>query len=191
MAGRARLQALKDELDQRVRRTFDTDDSEAWKGNAPPSHLDYVCAWYESGKTGKALALDLATKLKLDVTYESLMRYLRNAFGDAATEQALSSARVRASHCMAEEAIEIVDDADETTKAGVSKALARARSRQWMAERYNPSTFGQSKGVNVAISLPGLYLDALKARPNTVTGGVQQPALPSGDTVDAVVEVIE
>lgn len=191
MAGRARLQALKDELDKRVAVTFDTDDADAWKGDAPPSHLDYVCAWYESGKTGKALAADLQQKLKHDVTYESLMRYLRNSFGNEATESALSEARVRASHSLAEASMQIVDDADETSKSGVAKAMARARTRQWMAERYNPSTFGQKQQTNVAISITGLHLDALRARPNTVTGGSSAPSITDGSVQDAQVEVIE
>jgi hypothetical protein len=45
----------------------------------------------------------------------------------------------------------------------------RARTRQWTAERWNPTQYGQSKGVNVAISVTQLHLGALQHPSNTVT----------------------
>lgn len=178
MAGRARLLALKDELDKRTTDYFVDDDEGVTR-----SHLDYVCAWYEDGQTGKALALSLSNSLKLAVTYEALMRYLRNQFGTETADRALDSARVRASHSMAEEAVELVDNAAEFAPA-VAKASAQARSRQWMAERYNPQRFGTQKGVSVNVSIGSLHLDALRARASVVTVGTQA-LLSSGESTGA------
>lgn len=173
MAGRARLNALATELSQRVADTFDYDVEQ--DDSPKPTALDYVCHWMECGKTAKALAADLSTSLSFDVDYAALLRYLRNTYGEQATESAMDAARTRASHSLAEDAIGLIDAADRDSSSAVSKAAAQARSRQWMAERYNPSRFGQLKGVNVSISVGDLHLQALLAIPKTVTGSVQSP----------------
>lgn len=165
MAGRARTNALADELDKRVADYFEPED-----GDPAYSRLDYVCCWLAEGKTVKALAQDLTDTLHFDVWAETLLRHLRRDYGDQKTDDALDVARARASHSLAEDALDLVDKADRDSSSAVSKAAAQARSRQWMAERYNPSRFGQSKGVNVSISVGTLHLDALRAVPNAVTG---------------------
>lgn len=191
MAGRARLQALKDELDSRALEWFDVDLTDIAIGQAlRPTHLEYVCAKVEDGTTTKALCKEISSTIGYELTYDRLMRYLRDAFGAEIADEALDAARVRASHCMAEQALEIVD-APAYDSVTVQQARARANQRNWLAERYNPQRFGQSKTQNVAISITGLHLDALRSRPNRVTGSHDAPALPSGNTVDAVVEVIE
>jgi hypothetical protein len=167
MAGRARYTAITEELLKRVRDTFDPEP----EGQLQPSSLDYVCHWMESGKTAKALAADLSKHLPFECDYAMLMRYLRNQYGDEKTDQALDAVRARASHSLAEDALDLIDKADGDSSSAVSKAAAQARSRQWMAEKYNPSRFGQKQTTNVSISIGGLHLDALRAVPNRVTGG--------------------
>lgn len=166
MAGRARYQALTDELSRRVIDTFDPDPED----NPQPSTLDYVCHWMECGKTAKALAADLSNALPFECDYAMLMRYLRNTFGEQAAEQAIDASRTRASHSLAEDALDLIDNADRDSSSAVSKAAAQARSRQWMAEKYNPSRFGQKVQQSVSISVSALHLEALRARPNRVTG---------------------
>jgi hypothetical protein len=168
MAGRARYIALTDELNRRVADTFDPEPADQHQPNA----LDYVCHWMESGKTAKGLAADLSAKLAFDVDYAMLLRYLRNTFGEGATESAMDVSRARASHSLAEDALELIDAADKDSSSAVSKASSQARSRQWMAERYNPSRFGQKTQQTVSISIGALHLEALKAHPKNVTGGV-------------------
>ena len=87
---------------------------------------------------------------------------------------------------MAEEALSIVD-APADTNVEVSRASSRAKSRMWMAEKWNRQDYGQDKGVTLNISTGSLHLDALRAFPAKVTGSAQElpntatvlPALPS------------
>lgn len=182
MAGRARLQALKDELDRRTIEYFDVDLTDPAITQSFPSHLDYVCARIESGATAKAIALELSNALNVEIQYDALMRYLRNQFGETAADESISQARARASHCLAEESIDIVDNAPEFA-AGVSKAMSRARSRQWYAEKWNPQRYGQNKQQNVSISVTTLHLDALRAHSTQVTTGSTTPLVGSGEPV--------
>ena len=190
MAGRARLAALTDELSKRTLDCFDIDPIDVTLGSVQrPSHLEYVSAWVERGQTIKDLAKDLADSLRIDITYDALMRYLRQSFGEQETDAALSQARARASHAMAEEALAIVD-APAVDKTDVARAASRARSRQWMAERWNQAQYGSQKGVSVNVSVSSLHLSALQASPQEVTAALtnaQQPsALPSGQPIQVV-----
>lgn len=174
MAGRARFHALKAELERRTRDIFEDD--------ADKNHLDYVCERVENATTTKAVAAELSVSLGHEVTFARMMAYLRECFGDAETDQRIASARTRASHLLPEEGKELVDAAG-LTPAEVAKAGQQARQRNWMAERYNPQAYGQSKGVSVSISIGSLHLDALRAAPRIVTGAVQSAI--EAQTVDA------
>lgn len=191
MAGRARLQALKDELTKQARAYFDVDATDIAIGTNPePSHLEYVCAQVESGTSTTKVATQLGNALGFDVSYERLMAYLRSEYGREAVDSELRQARSRASHCIAEQAVDLVD-APASDSVSVQRARNRASQRNWLAEKYNKSDYGQQKDVNVAISITSLHLDALRSRPNGVTGSVQQPSITAGGVQDAQVEVIE
>lgn len=109
-----------------------------------------------------SLATDLSTKLGFDLEWPSLLRFLKSEHGEAKTEQAIDNARTQCSHALAEEALGIVD-APADTQTEVSRAASRARSRQWMAERYNAARFGQSKQAQVTVNIGTLHLNALRA----------------------------
>lgn len=164
MAGRARHNALKAELERRTRDLFDDDPN--------ASHLDFVCEWIECGQTGRELAASI--QIGHEVTYARLLAYLRECFGEQLTEERLDASRLRASHQMAEMALELVD-ATAYTAVDVARAASRARTRQWLAERWNPQQYGQQKGVNVTLNVATIHLDALR----TVTGA-SNPQLGSG-----------
>lgn len=177
MAGRARSKALRECLDSRAADYFDADDT-------PHTSLDYVCDWVESGKTLKELAADLTTELEHDVPYARLIATLREQYGETTVEERLEASRVRASHPMAEEALSLVD-APADSNVDVSRAASRARTRQWLAEKWNRKAYGQDKGVSVSVSIGSLHLDALRSMParpaamaEIVTGSTQH-ALPA------------
>lgn len=157
MAGRARTNALKDELAKRASSAFDPDDDEP-----TPTALDYVCYRIETRTTVKALAKELAEATSYPIDDAMLSRFLRAQYGDENTDHALDAARARASHGYAEESIEILDGyaADSTD---VSRAQSRARGRQWLAERWNSAKYGNQKGVSVSVSIGSLHLDALRS----------------------------
>lgn len=168
MAGRARHHALTEELERRTKDVFDPDPEDA----VQPTSLDYVCHWIESGQTSKALAADVSQSLPFTVDYAGLMRYLNVVHGEENVAKAIETARVKSSFALAEEALAIVDEKAETS-AEIARAASRARSRQWMAERYNQQRFGQNKGVNVQINVGELHLDALRARPTSGTATLE------------------
>lgn len=191
MAGRARTQALKAELQRLTIDYFDIDPVDVAIGSQTmPSHLDYVCAQVESGVSTTKQAENLKDALGFDVSYERLIAYLREEHGKEAVDAALRSARSRASHCLAESALDLVD-APQTDSVGVQRARNRAHSRHWLAERYNPEAFGQSKGVNVSISVTQLHLQALQATPNTVTGSITSAQQPLDTTRALPIQVVE
>ena len=107
--------------------------------------------------------------------------------------------RAQAAHVLAEDALEILDEA---SPASISVDRERARTRQWLAERYNRAEFGDnSKQANVTLNVGQLFLDAMRApraadparlpeRERLLTS--ENPASdPAGDIVDAEVVEIE
>jgi hypothetical protein len=189
MAGRARAKALADELARRTADYFELSDAIAGEETTHTT-LDYVADWVESGNTLKELAASLTTTLEHEVTYARLMATLREEHGAGTVEERLDASRARASHSLAEHALELVD-AKADTNVEVSRAASRARTRQWMAERYNPSKYGQSKGVSVSVSVGSLHLDALRHL-STIVTPASQHALPSpAHNSDELAQVIE
>lgn len=178
MAGRARTKALTELLATRSRLAFDVPEDQP-----APSALTYVVSRIESGQTAKALCADLTNSLPFECDYGMLMRFLRAEHGgtndeaESAIDSALRSARARASHCLAEESIEIVDEPAETMM-DVSRAASRSRARQWAAQAWNKEDYGQQKGVSVTVTVGSLHLAALQAPPARataiVTGSQQQ-----------------
>lgn len=184
MAGRARAKALADELQARVRRSFDDDEA---------TTLDYVAEWVESGNTLKELCAHISTTLGHEVTYARLMATLREQHGAEAADSRLRASRARASHSMAEHALELVD-AKADTNVEVSRAASRARTRQWLAERWNQAEYGQAKGVSVTVTVGSLHLDALRALPARataiVTGTTQQALASPAHNTDEIGQVL-
>lgn len=158
MAGHSRREAIYAELERRMRETFGSDDD----AEVQPSTLDYVCNWLENAKTLKSLAGELEAKLHVEVSPAMLQRTLNARHGEENVSRAFDSARSQASHQYAEDALAIVDERADTN-VEVSRAASRARSRQWLAEKYNARQFGSSKDVTVAISIGSLHLEALQA----------------------------
>ena len=189
MAGRARAKALIEALDKRAAdvHALSTDQLHPYEQDSEPTQpytsLNYVADWIESGNTIKELAAELSRQLAHEVTYARIMATLREQHGATATEDALDASRARASHSLAETAMELVD-APADSNVDVSRAASRARTRQWMAERYNPAKYGMQKGVSVSVSIGLLHLDALRAQPARataiVTGSSEQRAITDG-----------
>ena len=71
----------------------------------------------------------------------------------------LSRVRARAADHLVGQMIEI---ADETEIEEVNKARLRVQTRQWVAERWNPAAYAQSKTPSVQVNLSGMRLDALR-----------------------------
>ena len=186
MAGRARAKALAEALQARTTEYFEADPTQ--------TTLDYVADWVESGNTLKELAASLSTALEHEVTYARLMACLTEQHGAGPVEARLKASRARASHSMAEQAIQLVD-APADSNVDVSRAASRARTRQWLAEKWNRAEYGQQRDVSVSISVGSLHLDALRAptaRATAIVTPSPVPALPStalGD--EEIAQVVE
>lgn len=69
---------------------------------------------------------------------------------------------------LAEEALEIADQADEASNGGVNKARLQVDVRKWMAAKLDPDEYGDKQGPQVNISIGDLHLQALKHANKTV-----------------------
>ena len=74
-----------------------------------------------------------------------------------------------------------LSDAPAESSVDIARNGLMVRSRQWIAERWNPQQYGQAKQTNVSISLTSLHLTALQHQSPIVTGGTNSLEVPSSD----------
>ncbi len=161
MAGQPKRRAMIEALEQRT--------AEYFEGDPTQTTLDYVACWIENGHTINQLAEQLACPPQWITTH------LRKAHGEEVADSRLVASRARASHQMAEAALALSDAAAETS-VDVARNGLGARTRQWLAERWNAREYGQAKGVMQAISIGTLHLHALQHAGNVVTSGLGEQA---------------
>lgn len=159
MSGQPRKRALVAALERRTRETFEDAD-------APPdlqaTHLDYVCAWVEAGRTLRALAARISTEAGQDILPSMLSHYLRANFEGAG--QRLEDAREIGAHAMLDETLEISDE-DVLSSEDAARARNRIGARQYVAGAWNQATRASGKGgVTVNIAAGELMLGALRSR---------------------------
>lgn len=126
--------------------------------------LDYVCGVVASGGSMLRIAQEMTVDLGFTVHREQINKLLAHQFGEEKRDTELARARAQGANAMAEQALEIADEHADTS-VEVARAGNRIRSRQWMAERTNRALFGNQSSVNLAISIDGLHLDALRLAP--------------------------
>jgi transposase len=85
----------------------------------------------------------------------------------------LTRTRARAADNLAASTLAIVDDVAEEANA-IAKARARVDARKWVASKWDPAKYGDSKGMSVNIDLGQLHLQAVKIvkpsqQPDTMT----------------------
>jgi len=140
--------------------------------------LDYVCGWLESGETLSSLTDELATELDLTISRNLLPNYLRAKYGEDGQAR-LAHARSIGATSMVEDARDIIDGADASSRENLQHAQMRANIRTWTAERFNREQFGQPKQGSVTINVGHLHLDALRQRaslatqPRAIVGSVE------------------
>ena len=166
LAGRPKQRALVAELERRAREEI---------GDEATS-LDYVVAWVASGKTQLALVNEISRTTGHEIMHATMAKYLRDRFGDEASVR-LEAARREGAHVMVDDAIEIIEDADTSSRERLQHAKMKADIRMWTAGKFNREQYGENKGAHVQISIAGLHLDALR-RP-MVTATIVEPAEPA------------
>lgn len=89
----------------------------------------------------------------------------------------LDEARRVAAHAMAEQALQIVDDAP-VSRDHISKAKEQAAYRKWLAGVYDRATFGEpTANITQTITVQSLHLAALKAQPRQAIPQQSVPVL--------------
>ena len=76
-------------------------------------------------------------------------------------KNAVLSARKLKAEKLAEDALDIADEADGSSSSAVNKARLQVDTRKWMAAKLDPEGFGD-KSMEVNISVGDLHLQALK-----------------------------
>jgi hypothetical protein len=84
-----------------------------------------------------------------------------HGLADDASER-IDAARRESASALVEEAAQIADSA-EPMPAAVAKAGLQVKTRQWLAERFDPERYGSRvPGVAVQVNVGELFLDALR-----------------------------
>ena len=119
----------------------------------------------------------------LDVTRSALTDWLE----DPQRIGTYKRAREKAASALAEQTVEIADrqalDAQGEPVPDVQRDKLRIQTRQWLASRWDRSTYGDQKQADVTVNVNMLHLDALRhvnARRNAVVDTAPK-CLPSAD----------
>lgn len=90
----------------------------------------------------------------------SLTMFVGWATHTDARRQMLRQARENAAQTLAEQALEIADEADPLTER---VARLRIDTRKWIASKWAPDTYGDNKGPVVQISINDMHLKAVRS----------------------------
>lgn len=104
---------------------------------------------------------------------------------DPERKKRYQEALVERSEAMVEEAVEIVDNADDQSPAGVQKAKLRAELRQWLAAVDNARYRRANAQASVQVNIGQLHLDALRWRPTVAIDSAPTRALPAEIVVES------
>ena len=75
---------------------------------------------------------------------------------------AVINARKLKAEKLAEEALDIADQVDESSNSGVNKARLQVDTRKWLAGKLDPEAYGDTSKTQVNINMGDLHLQALK-----------------------------
>lgn len=128
----------------------------------PFTALDYIHDYIAAGSTMLALADELGKALKRNVSAGVITTWAHSTPEGRAL---LAQARALAAHSFAEEALQIVDDADEE-KSALLKARLRAEQRMRLASKWNRKDYGDEPlvALNQTLNMGQMHLDALRQR---------------------------
>jgi hypothetical protein len=145
--------------------------------------IDYVCERTAGGDTLIEICRDVGKTIGHNLQGGTLSSWINT---DQERRAKIQAARAIGAISLAEQGMEMIDDADESREA-IAKAKASAEYRQWLASKWNRPMFGADVAqVQVNVSTGSLLLDALRQRQVTA---VTQPILPpAGPDVELVID---
>jgi hypothetical protein len=110
---------------------------------------DMILTMIEAGKSIAEICIDLGvSKRAFDIWIDE---------NDMSSK--ITRARTLAADLMACATIKIADEIEETNPA---RPVQRIRTRQWLAERWDPKTYGQQKAAQITVNVQDMRLAALR-----------------------------
>ncbi len=92
----------------------------------------------------------------------------------------LTRARTRAADLLAAETLEIADTVGEQP-GEIAKAKLRTDVRRWLAGKWDPSRYGEQRGVQVQVNVGDMHLTAVRSRVVDVTPSTERDTDAPGD----------
>ncbi len=111
---------------------------------------DMIFSMIEAGKAHTDICNEVG------ISKKALNKWLDDVDPDG---DKIARARARASHEYAMETLQIADSSDAESAA---QARIRIQARQWVAERWNPKTYGQQKAAQLTVNIQDMRLAALR-----------------------------
>jgi len=162
---------------KRITAVIDKYTAEMFGEDADETPLDFLCVWLESGRTMIDLAETVAKDLG-EIVYAAQISQMgrkleaagqagaagppagqAEAAGPRGRKSRIDQARRWGAMSLAEQSLGFLDKATPKT---ARLAEARAKGRQWLAERFDPERFGakQAPTTQVNLNLSGQHLAA-------------------------------
>lgn len=98
------------------------------------------------------------TAMELGYTYAALSDWLH----DPARRDILNAARARAAGHLVEDTISIADNGADTSAPDPARDKLRIQARQWLASRWDRTTYGERSGPSVEVNVANMYLNAMR-----------------------------
>mgnify|MGYP000299372252 CR=1 FL=1 len=111
---------------------------------------DMIWSMMEGGKTKTDICIEMG------ISRKALERWLDDVDPDG---DKIARARAQAADQLAVETLQI---ADQTDPEHAAQARVRIQARQWIAERWNPKTYGSQKAQQININVQDLRMTALR-----------------------------
>jgi hypothetical protein len=111
---------------------------------------DMIWSLMEGGKTKTDICIEMG------ISRKALERWLDEVDPDG---DKIARARAQAADQLAVETLQI---ADQTDPEHAAQARVRIQARQWIAERWNPKTYGSQKAQQININVQDLRMNALR-----------------------------
>jgi hypothetical protein len=127
--------------------------------------LEYIDGWVSDGRTLLELAESLSAATGLDIYRHAVSKWVAEVAPGGDEGAALTRARARGAHALAEQAIMTAGNAP-AERDFIALSKLRIDTNLRVAEVWNRAEFGkQQPGASVSISLNVAHLTALRDRP--------------------------
>ena len=97
--------------------------------------------------------------MELGYTYAALSDWLN----DPSRVELLKRARARAAGNLVEDTLGIADNGADTSAPDPARDKLRIQARQWLASRWDRTTYGERSGPSVEVNVATMYLGAMRS----------------------------